>query len=303
MGLAVLEQRKPGTALKKGRTYQLKGRKKKGPAGGKSRQKNFDFDLGAVLKMLAEGTAKAILIAACSYGILAGYRFVTSSPHFNVNQVNWVGQQRLSNADLTSWVGPIVGGNIFQLDLNAVSVKLAEHPWVQTASARRIFPQGIHIELKERVPFARIQLDEVYIMDNYGILLGPEEKNFNDLPLITGIQKKNLQLGQNAANEEIIRGLKSMYYFNRLPIFKKNPIDTVRISNRSRITFVTQNRGMEVHMRPGTAEESFKNLMLVLETIGENEKDLSYIDLSFKDKIVVKHHKKVKRNSQKTKKA
>jgi len=77
----------------------------------------------------------------------------------------------------------------------------------------------------------------------------------------------------------------------------------VRISNRSRITFVTQNRGMEVHMRPGTAEESFKNLMLVLETIGENEKDLSYIDLSFKDKIVVKHHKKVKRNSQKTKKA
>jgi cell division protein FtsQ len=302
MGLAVLEQRKPGTALKKGRTYQLKGRKKKGPAGGKSRQKHFDFDLGAVLKMLAEGTAKAILIAACSYGILAGYRFVTSSPHFNVNQVNWVGQQRLSNADLTSWVGPIVGGNIFQLDLNAVSVKLAEHPWVRTASARRIFPQGLHIELKERIPFARIQLNQVYVIDNYGILLAPEEKSFDGLPFITGIQAKDPSPGQNVANEEIIRGLKTMYYFNRLPMFERNPIDTLRISNQSRITFVTKSRGMEVHMRQGTAQESFKNLMLVLDTIGENEKDLSYIDLSFKNKMVVKHRKNVKKNSPKTKK-
>jgi hypothetical protein len=59
---------------------------------------------------------------------------------------------------------------------------------------------------------------------------------------------------------------------------------------------------MEVRMRQGTAQESFKNLMLVLDTIGENEKDLSYIDLSFKNKIVVKHRKNVKKNSPKTKK-
>ncbi|HAX47081.1 MAG TPA: hypothetical protein DCX78_09700 [Nitrospina sp.] len=302
MTLAVLENKKNVTALKQARTYQLKSRKKIGSAGGKSKQKNIDFDLGAVFKMLAEGIAKAILIAACSYGVFAGYRFVTSSPYFNINQVEWIGQQRLSNMELTSWVGPMVVGNIFQLDLNAISQKLAEHPWVRTASARRIFPQGLHIELKERIPFARIQLNQVYVMDNYGILLAPEEKSFDGLPLITGIQAKDPSPGQNVANEEIIRGLKTMYYFNRLPMFERNPIDTLRISNRSRITFVTKNRGMEVHMRQGTAQESFKNLMLVLDTIGENEKDLSYIDLSFKNKIVVKHRKNVKKNSPKTKK-
>lgn len=302
MAFAVLERKRPVTALKPMRTYQLTSRNKSGHAGGKSKPKNIDFDLGSACKMLAEGIAKAILIAACSYGVFAGYRFITSSPYFKINEVNWVGHQRLSKADLTSWVGPIAGENIFQLDLNAISLKLAEHPWVQTASARRVFPQGLHIEIQERIPFARIQLDQVYIMDNYGILLGPEEAGFSGLPLVTGISAKSPQPGHNVANEEIIRGLKTMYYFNRLPMFEKNPIDTVHISHRSRITFVTQNRNMKVHMRPGTAQESFKNLMLVLDTIGEDERDLSYIDLSFKNKIVVKHRKNVKRNSKKSKK-
>ena len=83
-----------------------------------------------------------------------------------------------------------------------------------------------------------------------------------------------------------------MHYINLLPMFRKNPIDTVRISNRSRVTFVTQGRNMEVHMLPGMIQENLKNLMLVLGTIEENKKDFSYIDLSFKNKIVVKHNKK-----------
>ncbi|KMP12312.1 hypothetical protein UR09_01540 [Candidatus Nitromaritima sp. SCGC AAA799-A02] len=205
--------------------------------------------------------------------------------------MDWVGNQRLSIEELTAWAGPVMGENIFRLNLGEVSQKLAEHPWIQTASVRRVYPQGLHFELKERTPFARIQLDRVYVMDNFGILLGPVEKEFSGLPLITGISAKEPKPGHNVANGEIIRGLKTMYYFNRLPMFEENPIDTVRIRNHSRITFLTRNRKMEVHMRPGTAAESFKNLMLVLDTIGEDERALSYIDLSFKNKIVVKHRK------------
>ena len=139
-------------------------------------------------------------------------------------------------------------------------------------------------------------------MVRYGMLLGAEEREFNGLPLVTGISAKNPRPGNNVADERIIRGLKTMYYINLLPMFENNPIDTVRISNRLRVTFITRNENMEVHMRPETEQESFKNLMLVLDTIGEGEKDLSYIDLSFKNKIVVKHNKKIKKNSEKTKK-
>ncbi|MCH8157428.1 MAG: FtsQ-type POTRA domain-containing protein [Nitrospinae bacterium] len=291
MDFAVLEHKNPVTAWKLARSHEKKIRKKSESMGRQSKRKRSEFDVGAAFRVLAEGTAKAILIAACAYGVFAGYRFVTDSPHFMVNQVTWVGHQRLSTEELASQIGPVAGKNIFQLDLGEVSRKLVEHPWVKTASVRRIFPQGLHIDLKERTPFARIQLDRIYVMDNYGILLGPEEKEFHGLPLITGISVDHPKPGHNVASEEMIGGLKTMYYFNRLPMFEENPIDTVRIGNHSRITFLTRNRKMEIYVRPETVAESFKNLMLVLGTIGEDERALSYIDLSFKNKVVVKHRK------------
>jgi len=291
MDLAVLEQKNLINAWKQAQTRQGKNRKKFGPAGKKSKQDKNDFDLGEFLKTLTTGLAKAILIAACCYGVFVGYRFITTSFHFNISKVSWVGHQHLSTKDLSSWVGPIIGRNIFELKLNKISQKLAEHPWIKIASARRIFPQNIHIELEERIPFARVQLDQVYVMDNYGILLGPEEQKFNGLPLVTGISIKNPKLGNDVANEEIIRGLKTMYYINLLPMFKQNPIDTVHIISRSRVTFVTRNDNMKVYMRPDMAKENFNNLMLVLGMIGQDKRGFKYIDLSFKNKIVVKHNK------------
>jgi hypothetical protein len=50
-------------------------------------------------------------------------------------------------------------------------------------------------------------------------------------------------------------------------------------------------------MRPEIAREGFKNLVLALDAIEKNGQGLSYIDLSFKNKIVVKHRKEVKRES------
>ena len=165
------------------------------------------------------------------------------------------------NSDINGlFVKPYVEEDNSENAINKISQKLVEHPWVQTASARRVFPQSLHVELKERIPFAKVQLEKIYVMDNFGILLGPEERKFDELPLITGISATNPKPGNNVANEEIIRGLKTMYYINLLPMFKKNPIDSVRISNRSRVTFVTQNRNTEVHMRPGMAQENLKNL-------------------------------------------
>jgi hypothetical protein len=48
-------------------------------------------------------------------------------------------------------------------------------------------------------------------------------------------------------------------------------------------------------MRPDIAQESFENLVVTLGVIEKNEKNLSDIDLSFKNRIVIKHGNKVKK--------
>ena len=295
MDLALLEEKNLVNVWKQKESYQRKTRNKNGFSGRKSKREETSFDLSSIFLTLITGLAKIALVVACSYGIFSSYRFITQSPRFNINEINLVGHKQLSNEELSSWIGTIIGKNIFKLELDEISKRLVEHPWIQSASARRVLPQGIYIEIKERTPFAKIQMEQVYLMDNYGVLLGSDVRGTSKLPTITGIKMKNHKIGSNVADEEIIRGLKMMHSLNQLSMFEKNPIDNVHISSRYRITFSTNTQDVKVHMRPEIAQESFKNLVLALGVIEKNEKDLSYIDLSFKNRVIVKHRDEVKR--------
>ena len=302
MGLALLEEKKIFNVWKQKGSYQRKARNENGFFWGKLKRKETSLDLGSIFIALISGLAKVVLVVACFYGILSSYRFITQSPRFNINEINLVGHKRLSNEELNSWIGSIIGENIFQLELDGISKRLVEHPWIQSASARRVFPQGIYVEIQERTPFAKIQMERVYVMDNYGVLLGLDLRGANKLPTITGMKIKNPKIGSNVADEEIIRGLKMMHSLNQLSMFEKNPIDNVHISSRYRITFSTNAQDIKVHMRPEIAQESFKNLVLALGAIEKNDKDLSYIDLSFKNRVVVKNRYEVKREFRENKK-
>ena len=295
MDLALLEEKNLVNVWKQKGSCQRKARNKNRFSERKSKREETSLDLGSIFLALITGLAKIVLVVACFYGIFSSYRFITHSPRFNINEINLVGHKLLSNEELNSWIEPIIGKNIFKLELDRISKRLVEHPWIQSASARRVFPQGIYVEIKERTPFAKIQMEQVYVMDNYGVLLGADLRGTNKLPTITGIKMKNPKIGSNVADEEIIRGLKMMRNLNQLPMFEKNPIDNVHISSRYRITFSTNTQDVKVHMRPEIAQESFKNLVLALDAIEKNEKDLSYIDLSFKNRVVVKHRNEVKR--------
>jgi len=295
MDLALLEEKNLVNVWKQKGSSQRKARNKNGFSERKSKREETSLDLGSIFLALINGLAKIVLVVACLYGIFSIYTFITQSPRFSINEINLVGHKRLSNEELSSWIEPIIGKNIFKLELDRISKRLVEHPWIQSASARRVFPQGIYVEIKERTPFAKIQMEQVYVMDNYGVLLGADLRGTNKLPTITGIKMKNPKIGSNVADEEIIRGLKMMRSLNQLPMFGKNPIDNVHISSRYRITFSTNTQDVKVHMRPEIAQESFKNLVLALGAIEKNEKDLSYIDLSFKNRVVVKHRGEVKR--------
>ena len=87
MDLAVLEQKNLVSAWRQAQNHQRKSRKKSGSSVRKSKQEKNDFDLVEFFKTLTTGAAKAILIAACVYGVFSSYRFITSSLHFNINKI------------------------------------------------------------------------------------------------------------------------------------------------------------------------------------------------------------------------
>ena len=249
-------------AIAGGRTFAPKERKSKG------------FELAS----------KLFLAGVVIYLLYASYNFLTSDPRFQITDVTFSGNHALLENQLLEWLGQVHGENLFAYDLSRASERLAEHPWVLSASVQRKFPQKIQIELTERVPYARIKFEKVFLMDNFGVILSEEKPEYRNLPLIVqpGVKPENF------SGERVIQSLKTMHYFNKLSFFEKNPLDIAELKGRSRIIFSTRNRDLQIQMSMETLTEGFKKFMIVLDTLEDDAVKIQMIDLSFKDQVVVR---------------
>jgi len=240
-------------------------------------------------KTLLEWFTKLLLAGAVVYGAFLGYQHVTTSPQFAVSQVALTGNQTLPEKELQIWLGPVTGENIFLLDLENLSTRLARHPWIQSVSVRKVFPQNIVVDVTERKPYARIQLDRVYVMDNFGVLLSLATKSYSHLPLIIHPWSgEKTGPGQNASLEGVIESLQTMHYLNKMSFFAGNPIQTADVDDFSRVTFTTRDGRLKIFMGLETIEQDFQDFLIVRDTLEKEKKNIEHIDLSFKDKVVVK---------------
>ncbi|MFQ5450171.1 MAG: cell division protein FtsQ/DivIB [Nitrospinaceae bacterium] len=301
MDYALASHKSPAAAWGELQSQRRRKRKKDGDFLRAGRNPKFFAAVWVLIRALINLTVKFIMVAVCSYGIYSGYLFLIASPRFAVSQINFSGNHKVQEDKLREWAGPVTGENIFLLDLDDISRRLARHPWVRSVSARKVFPHSLLVEVVERVPYARIKLDRVYVMDNFGVLLAYDGPAYQDLPLVVQPGAAPLGLGQNAAADGVIQCLQTMHYLNKLSFFRKNPLQSAKLNDYSRITLYTRDSSLRMVMDPNSLSEGFQNFMIVLETLGEDGKGVGLIDLSFKDQVVVQHknHLRTTRNIKK----
>jgi cell division protein FtsQ len=137
----------------------------------------------------------ALLMAATGiYGAHVGGRVpelaqaVTARTGFAVDQVRVVGHREtseidiLEKLDLTGWTS-LVG-----FDVDAARERVAELPWVEVASVRKVYPETLEIRITEREPFAIWQHDGAFsIIGRKGNEIVPYTGGkFAELPLVVG---------------------------------------------------------------------------------------------------------------------
>ena len=285
MDFAIAEQKSPSAAWSDLRSE----RKKKHKRGGDLRKKapakvsSRDFSWTRIIFELA---SKLFLAGVVIYLAYASYNFLLSDSRFQIADVTFRGQHSLTEKQLLDWLGPVQGENLFTYDLSKASERLAKHPWVLSASVQRKFPQEVQIELTERVPYARVKFEKVFLMDNFGAILSEETPEYKDLPLI--VQSNMGPKPENFSGDKVIQGLKTMHYFNKLSFFENNPLDIAELKGDSRIIFFTRNRDLQIQMSMEALTEGFKKFMIVLDTLEDEDMKIQMIDLSFKDQVVVR---------------
>jgi len=133
--------------------------------------------------------AVAVLMLA-GVGAWTAYRSVATSERLRVQRVEVSGTHFLSEGEVRELLGPAVGEHILSLDIDALGARLRSSPWVEEATVTRALPDGLRVQVRERVPLALAEVDRLYLMDSEGDLVdiyGPRTGVF-DLPIVRGLQ-------------------------------------------------------------------------------------------------------------------
>ncbi len=95
------------------------------------------------------------------FAIVTALEKISTSEVFQVEKIKWVGIQSLREDEIMKGLDPVVGQNIFKVDIEAVHRRLLENPRIKAATVKKDFPNRLLIILEETQPAAaRFEVDD-----------------------------------------------------------------------------------------------------------------------------------------------
>jgi cell division protein FtsQ len=151
---------------------------------------------GRALRRSLPAIAATCALAFIGTGLVLGYRFITTSERFEIDEIQVHGTARLTADDVRAALPVKLGDNVFTANLDQISERLRGHPWIASAEARRVLPHTLVVEIREYEPVAMVQLGELYLVDASGHPFKRAELEAGDgadLPIVTGIERSAYQ--------------------------------------------------------------------------------------------------------------
>ncbi|MDQ3131857.1 MAG: FtsQ-type POTRA domain-containing protein [Acidobacteriota bacterium] len=115
-----------------------------------------------------------------------GYRTVTASEFFEIKKMDLRGVSRTSKDDIEKIVSSQVEkSGVWNADLNEIKERIEKLAYVKTAAVSRVLPDGMRVNLVERVPkaVARIKGGDFWV-DDEAVILGLVGENEERPPFI-----------------------------------------------------------------------------------------------------------------------
>lgn len=163
------------------------------------------------LRRSVAALAVAVLVAGGGTGAWAGYDAAKDHGLLAVRQIALEGQARLPEALLLERIGPLVGTDLPDVDVDAVSEALLSHPWIERVAVRRMYPGTLWVRVWERRPAALVTPPsggDGVMVDLEGVVLGPPEPwQDGDLPRLTGIDVRRKVAGDRVDAARVALGV------------------------------------------------------------------------------------------------
>jgi hypothetical protein len=130
----------------------------------------------------------AFFLAAAAIFFTAGplLRYFGAHRYFALREVEVEGLERLDTEQVLVWLGMGEGSSIWAASPRALERRLEERPAIARASVRRIWPDRLHVFVRERAPSAVLRHgSHAFPVDRSGMVFDEQPLRDDDLPIIT----------------------------------------------------------------------------------------------------------------------
>lgn len=217
------------------------------------------------------------------------FSFIFSSNFCNIEKVIITGNDYLSEEEIFFKSKIKLGENIFKLDLKKTIDSLIQEPWIKEIEIKRAIPHKIIISIKERKAAVFVSIGEEYFaFSKEGVVLSKIDRPGEGfgLPLILGLDIDEIKIGEMIDKPEFRAALESI---NSAEVILPKKFCQVKILSPD--DFMICNRDDTLRVRVNRPEEIINKENLLREALEKIEREglsVEYIDIRFKDSLIIK---------------
>jgi cell division protein FtsQ len=239
-----------------------------------------------VRQWLPVAAALLVLLLVGSAGA-AVYSWLGRSAIFSVRVVDMNPCEHVSGDEISGILKGVAGGNIWSLSKEEIGRRLQSHPFVREVVVRKSFPDKLVVNIEEREPFAMINLDALYYVDDQGTIFKRlTAYDAKDKPILTGFSRDDL-----AAKDTVtIRNLKKTIDLLRHAesgSLSRN-ISEVHFDAQDGYTLVTRDFGLQLKIGLMDFDEAMRRVEEAMPKLASLGKEKGVVDLKTAGRIFVR---------------
>jgi cell division protein FtsQ len=237
----------------------------------------------------------ASLLAGFSLILVISYQYLLTLPYFVIKGPDGIkieGQTLSNPAAILQEMNIKPGSSLLAFQPLKVEKALLRQPWIERAELTRVWPDQVHLQVREHQPLALVKLEQkLYLMDTRGILFKVMEPHDpHDFPVVTGLQLDHFQRLEGKMTPLLAK----VFDFMELLQEKNNPLNLATVSEIN----VDPERGITIYpveINLGVSigfqghSQKLANLQKVMPHIKQhgNLANIEKIDLNYPQRVLV----------------
>ena len=243
-------------------------------------------------------------------GLVGGLYFLISGPlhdafdtlrYFRIHEIDISGCRTVDVEALRKYAGISYALNMLSLDPDSIQDRLVQHPWIQSAKVKRVWPDGLEITVREHKPQALLAEQNGkqwrYVSSSGVVFATPEQGQEVDFPVITGFDAiPDKDMRQKLLGEANL--------FLRLaernnPNLPAQNVSEIHFSKEGEMVLYLVEHPFPIYFGKGDVKRKYSQLRRVLEVLYRKSKgraaieNVAYIRMDYqKDKVLVARNEK-----------